>query len=194
MSTAAETTSQNTCHQDRIGDLDPARFGLVACVHCYRFLWPRGKLFVPYPPAFVQLIALNGSSVLPNSAVSPDPANNTAMARVCAASLSNAECARWRACCNAAVQCCDAQLRKPRSDPDDDAKCARTWDGYRCWWETSPGQVATTSCPAFVEHSITTRTYLIVVCLSCFGSVETLCKPLFVGSLVTFKRVTQTAI
>ncbi|KAK2163502.1 hypothetical protein NP493_1451g01041 [Ridgeia piscesae] len=78
------------------------------------------------------------------------------MARVCAASLSNDECARWRACCSAAVDCCDAQLREPRSD-DDDRNCARTWDGYRCWWETRPGQVATTSCPAFVEHSITTR-------------------------------------
>ena len=154
MSVVAETPAPSTCRMDRIGDREPASFGRVACVFCYPFVWPEGRSFRIVPPLFETMYVLNGSEI-----VTPDPSNETAMAHACAVgSLSPDECASWRACCSAAVDCCESQLSEPRSDAT--AECPRTWDGFRCWEDTPTGEIASTSCPAFVAHSITTREYL----------------------------------
>ena len=145
-----EVPDEPTC-TDRYGSLVPPHFNLRACAMCYAFLFPHGKPLQPLHPRYVQL-----GYITPNETriYDPDIDNSTATDQICD-TLNDDECERWRACCVTAAECCKRHVRMPQS-PRGSTFCARTWDGYSCWDDTTPGTTVSAPCPNFIDHSITT--------------------------------------
>ncbi|EFX69925.1 GPCR-like protein, family B [Daphnia pulex] len=80
---------------------------------------------------------------------------------------------KWKSCCKAAVDCCyqmlgftessdvanqnqninllDRQMYSAANETSSMSKyCPPTWDGWTCWPQTSPNQVALAQCPHFI--------------------------------------------
>ena len=86
----------------------------------------------------------------------PDPTDQESLDYVCD-TLDDVECARWIACCEDGVACCQSQLANTNITAP--GYCHRTWDGYSCWEDTKAGTEANQSCPEFLAFSAPSRKY-----------------------------------
>ena len=140
------------CH-DRFGLLERDRFVRRACALCYGYLFPMGGQYAPLPPYYEVLVSKNktfhGLSMPKYTYV--DPLNETTLDRVCDTLDAN-QCVRWRACCRAAVHCCEHQ--RSLSQLEMSGHCPWTWDGFSCWRYAKPGHVMTSNCPEFLNHVV----------------------------------------
>ncbi|KAL4222000.1 hypothetical protein ACF0H5_018046 [Mactra antiquata] len=66
-------------------------------------------------------------------------------------SLDGNGCERWKECCNEAENCCQRQLSTPTSKYSGNL-CPRTWDGWKCFNDTLPGEMVKSSCPSYIKY------------------------------------------
>ena len=131
----------------------PEDFRLYTCAWCYFFLF-QSKVLLPNFKSFYLTANVNGSLFAKGDILLPDLNNDTMTSIICS-TLTSAQCDRWKMCCFSAEECCKEQTSAPESQ---NGTCKRTWDGYGCWKDTSPGIFSQLSCPSFLQYSVPTRT------------------------------------
>ena len=146
-----KTEGQRDCH-DRYGKVPEESYRLRTCAMCFKFLFPHDDKPLQLSPTINSLVP-KPNVTLATDSVKPDIHNSSAMQLVCDF-LDATDCERWKGCCQAADRCCQ---RQQKSQPIARDSCPRTWDGFSCWDDTSPGVTATTQCPPYLEFAITSR-------------------------------------
>jgi hypothetical protein len=122
---------------------------------CYKYLFYSGNELQPHSQQPWTLVPTNTSNVYTkNFSVLADINDAISKGLVCD-SLTNEDCSRWTDCCQAAISCCDMQLRTPKNNRSELSFCPRTWDGYSCFGDTEVGTRAHISCPSYVQHADT---------------------------------------
>ncbi|XP_052812035.1 calcitonin gene-related peptide type 1 receptor-like [Mya arenaria] len=116
-------------------------FNIWTCSLCYVYLFPNGPLRFNYNVSNPGLIKVEN--------IISGNIHIETTSDVCE-SLGGYDCERWRDCCQAADTCC---TRQRSISPDSRlGHCPRTWDGWSCFDDTSPGKCVRLSCPSYVQY------------------------------------------
>lgn len=128
-----------SCRSERRVYIPYGEFKADVCARCYRYM-PTYAFKLKF-----RYVGYNGVLLDPRTNIShtPDPFNSSSalLDSFLDKNLAN----KWKACCQAAWECCEGMTKGPQV-PVDGTHCPRTWDGWQCWPDTMAGTTAKQPC------------------------------------------------